>query len=282
MSGPFHTVLLCAEDDDLELIQVVHRGRQRGVELEVVPGVDLDDAPLREVLRSAQRVLFVVVRSNNLSLDRVKELKTVFASAKTAEHHLLALRLDPGRADASVDAIVRRLQQLGWTEDDSRPTGRSATPSPLPRDDSVKPLDPSYTPMIGRAELEEAGFSAEIDVTEKQKIRSEGEEETARSLVHAYQSSVTEPVRGGGRRLMRTLLSLLVLGALAGGGFVAYQQGLFGLVSPDATTPVQSIAPPSDATPWHEDAARRVPLEREADSAESRRLHRRATRRSGD
>jgi hypothetical protein len=105
-------ILLCAEDDDLELISFVHEARQHGLEPEVVPGVESGDRPLLEAMAANEAALFVVLRSDNLTGERTLALKRAFGGAQKKGQHLLALRLDPERAATAARTIGRRLRQL--------------------------------------------------------------------------------------------------------------------------------------------------------------------------
>ncbi len=103
-------VLLCAEDDDLELVSWVHSARKHGITPEVVIGVERDDEPLIEALSDSGSRLFVVLRSENLPLPRVHELKAVFARHRQRGQELLALKLQPEEAE---DAIVKIAAKIG-------------------------------------------------------------------------------------------------------------------------------------------------------------------------
>ena len=103
-------VLLCAEEDDLELVSWVHNARKHGITPEVVTGVERDDEPLIEALADVDSRLFVVLRSENLDLKRMHELKAVFARHRRSGQELLALRLQPEEAE---DAIVKIAARIG-------------------------------------------------------------------------------------------------------------------------------------------------------------------------
>lgn len=103
-------VLLCAEDDDLELVSWVHAARKHGITPEVVTGVEHDDEPFIAALSDAGSRLFVALRSENLPLARVHELKAVFARHRQHGQQLLALKLQPEEAE---DAIVKIAAKIG-------------------------------------------------------------------------------------------------------------------------------------------------------------------------
>jgi hypothetical protein len=101
-------VLLCAEEDDLALVQWVHAARERGLAPEIVTGVESDDAPLLDALADVGCALFVVLRSEHLDAARMRALKTAFGRHRRPEQRLFALRLDTGAATA-VERIAGEL-----------------------------------------------------------------------------------------------------------------------------------------------------------------------------
>lgn len=106
--GSAAVVLLCAEEDDLELVRWVHAARGQGLAPEVVTGIEHDDRPMLEALRQTEEALFVVLRSDNLSADRMRELKAAFAQHHGAKQRLVALRLD-ATAEAAVERIAKQI-----------------------------------------------------------------------------------------------------------------------------------------------------------------------------
>lgn len=134
-------VLLCAEDDDLDLISFVHTARQRGLEPEVVTGVDDDDGPLLEAIAINGAALFVALRSDNLDQGRTLALKRLFARHAKKKQKLLALRLEPARAQHVVQTIARRLRAFDLepsTPKRSKPTTPRPSPSTASRQPSVE------------------------------------------------------------------------------------------------------------------------------------------------
>jgi hypothetical protein len=105
-------VLLCAEEDDLELVSFVHLARQRGLEPEVVTGIDSDDRPLLEALSQNEAALFVALRSENLDQPRTLALKRLFARHAKQKQKLLALKLEPTRSQHAVRLVTRRLRAV--------------------------------------------------------------------------------------------------------------------------------------------------------------------------
>jgi hypothetical protein len=107
-AGSAAVVLLCAEDDDLELVRWVHAARQQGLAPEVVTGIERDDGPLLEALQLTTDALFVVLRSDNLGADRMRAIKACFALHHGPAQKLVALRLD-GTAEAAVERIAKQI-----------------------------------------------------------------------------------------------------------------------------------------------------------------------------
>ena len=105
-------VLLCAEEDDLELVSFVHLARQRGLEPEVVTGIDADDQPLLDALSSNEAALFVALRSENLDQPRTLALKRLFARHAKRNQKLLALKLEPSRSPHAVRIVTKRLRAM--------------------------------------------------------------------------------------------------------------------------------------------------------------------------
>lgn len=101
-------VLLCAEDDDLALVRWVHNARQRGLAPEVVSGVEHSDAPLFEALSDGGCLLFVLLRSEHMSAERMRQLKTGFAAHRRPEQRLVALRIEVA-VDVALDRIAAEL-----------------------------------------------------------------------------------------------------------------------------------------------------------------------------
>ncbi|MBX7080667.1 MAG: hypothetical protein K1X88_15830, partial [Nannocystaceae bacterium] len=154
-------VLLCAEDDDLELVRWVDVARAQGLAPEVVTGIERDDEPLVDALSDGERGLFVVLRSDNLDAARLREIKTLFARHRHPHQRLTAIRLErapqaaiaqiagelrtPSRARSEVSMVVR-LDDTG--------------PQPIL---AVRPLEP---PTIDSALLL-AQQVAEAEITER-------------------------------------------------------------------------------------------------------------------
>jgi hypothetical protein len=106
--GSTAVVLLCAEEDDLELVRWVHAARGQGLAPEVVTGIERDDGPMLEAIAQTGEALFVVLRSDNLSAERMREIKTAFARHHRGAQRLVALRLD-ATAEAAVERIAKQI-----------------------------------------------------------------------------------------------------------------------------------------------------------------------------
>ena len=87
-----------------------------------------------EALDDGSDGLFVVLRSDNLSLDRMKALKETFGAKKTDNQHLLALRLDPADPDAkhNLERVLEQMQQQSQQPDGKQFQHRPCTTGVLP------------------------------------------------------------------------------------------------------------------------------------------------------
>lgn len=162
MTGHRQAVLLCAEDDDLDLVALVHLGRLRGLDFEVRPGIEIDDAPLHGALDETPNALLVLVRSEHLSAERARSVKSTFGLARTDDQDLLAIRFEPKRVGECLETIARKLEQLGGAGDaeSDAATGRLAKVG--------VPIDMELDVDIDLEEGSDAGAPAaivELDVT---------------------------------------------------------------------------------------------------------------------
>jgi hypothetical protein len=208
-------VLLCADEDDLDLVGVVRTARQRGLVLEVVSGIDSSDEPMLYAMQRTTPGLFVLVKTEHLASARALALKTQFSDARVSEQHLMALRLDPERIDETVETIRRRLERLDRNGDGDLYGGYGRPPDSL---------DPSYTPLIDREEL----MTADPDRTEQRKVAAAShEEETTRSIVQYYKSP--EGQSRPRRPLVLAAMAGVALFAVTAAAYVAWMQ----LAAPD-------------------------------------------------
>lgn len=199
-------VLLCAEEDDLELVRWVDVARSRGLSPEVVTGVERDDEPLVEALGDASRGLFVVLRSDNLEGERLREIKQLFARHRKPHQRLTALRLERS-ADAAIAQIAIELRGP------SRP--RSETSMVMRLDEAIEtgphrvivaaPMPPP-TPTVDVA-LDLAQHVAQHEVTERMMPGD-----------HTEPLAIGRPLPASPRRSSGAGLAATVVAALALGG----------------------------------------------------------------
>lgn len=118
LNDTFQVVLLCAEDDDLELVRLVHLARQRGIELQVIPGVESRNEPFYQAFQKVKHGLFVVLRSDNLDHERALHIDFVFERMRLPTQVLMTQRLssDPDGAAVLLGAIDCRFMQLKGTD----------------------------------------------------------------------------------------------------------------------------------------------------------------------
>jgi hypothetical protein len=242
-------VLLCAEEDDLELVALVHLGRQRGLALEVRPGVEVGDGPLLCALDDTPRALLVLIRSDNLPAQRALALKSTFALARTDEQDLLAVRFDPARVEAALEVIARKLEQLGPDP---------ALVDVVCADAATNRLTPVGMPIIVEADddieidIDESSSAPVVDVTEYDVTIRQSIEHTGPSWVEApaYEEAIAI---GRPRSRKRVLVGVLAFGGLAAAatfGAMAMGDESAPRVEVAPATPVEVIeAPVPDPAP---------------------------------
>lgn len=120
-------MLLCAEDDDLDLVALVHLARLRGLDFEVRPGIEIDDEPLIGALDETPRALLVVVRSEHLGPERVREIESTFALARTEDQDLISIHFERRRVGECLETIANRLEALGCDAESWSPTADAST-----------------------------------------------------------------------------------------------------------------------------------------------------------
>jgi len=252
---PMGVVLLCAEDDDLELVSWVHIARKHGITPEVVTGVERDDEPLIEALAMTGSALFILLRSENLPLPRCKQLKAVFARHHHPGQDMLALRLQPEEAETAFEKIAVRLGRkvrprtgsMPAIPIDRHPTPRPALPDesspmhtgPDPTDTFVPLRDSAVTTMPVAVEavappvataLDWARRATELEVTEPQ-LRID-----PAPLEAETSTSNGAKVRPAGVVALATITALVMVAAVVGGALWIGQ-------SPDTATDLAVPAP---------------------------------------
>lgn len=104
-------VFLCAEDDDLDLVALVHAARTHGLESEVVPGIERCDDPLVQAFRTFKHSLFVVFVSPHLPHARALEAQALFDRGRAPTQRLMLTPLDPSSPRAVLQRIRERLER---------------------------------------------------------------------------------------------------------------------------------------------------------------------------
>lgn len=113
-------VLLCAEDDDLDLVTLVHAARGRGIEPEVVPGIEGCDDPLVQAIRQFKPALFVVFESPHLEQARALEALALFERGRSADQQMILTRLEPHAPEPVLEEICLQLERLTSPSEDRR------------------------------------------------------------------------------------------------------------------------------------------------------------------
>jgi hypothetical protein len=258
MSAHRQAVLLCAEDDDLELVALVHLGRLRGLDLEVRPGVEIDDAPLLGALRETPQALLVLVRSPHLTAERSRELEATFERVRTPDQDLFAIRFERRLAGECLEAIAKQLERLGGVVEAevSAPdasTGRLAKVG-LPY---AVEFDADFDVEIVEDALEIGRrTSAEFDVTVRTTAVDFEGEGTAAEALHAHTQAVAAPPL---RRAAPLLLGVgagglvLALGALwhgVGSGAERAADPAPGAGAVEVEVIEAAVPPPAADEPW--------------------------------
>lgn len=136
-------MLLCAEDDDLGLIEVVHLGRILGLDLEVIPGIE-DDLP--RVIKAARRrtqTLFAIVGSPNLSVERTLTLEDTLADAAIEGVAIVTLELTQDPHSTLQPALDELLRLEGWMPGVSDDPPSTSPGAPVARTSEPQPSDPT-------------------------------------------------------------------------------------------------------------------------------------------
>ncbi|MGH1343088.1 MAG: hypothetical protein ACRBN8_16130 [Nannocystales bacterium] len=129
-------VFLCAEDDDLELVSVVHRAREERIAVEVLPGVDRDAEGILDSLDGLERDACVLFCSKGYAPSDALGFRQRFQS-RYPNDELVVMELDKTRVDALVELLVRRIVLLRSSE----PSGVQALPlSPEEPSSDVRPV----------------------------------------------------------------------------------------------------------------------------------------------
>lgn len=108
-------VFLCAEDDDLELVSVVHRAREERIAVEVLPGVDRDAEGILDSLDGLERDACVLFCSKGYAPSDALGFRQRFQS-RYPNDELVVMELDKTRVDALVELLVRRIVLLRSSE----------------------------------------------------------------------------------------------------------------------------------------------------------------------
>lgn len=103
-----NVVFLCAEDDDVELLGIVQKARDKHVDVDVAPGVDRDAEALIAGLPRRGVDAFVLFCSPRFPPADALGFRRQF-EARLPSSQLIVVELDKSRADGLVDLMIRRL-----------------------------------------------------------------------------------------------------------------------------------------------------------------------------
>lgn len=108
-------VFLCAEDDDLELVSVVHRAREERIGVEVLPGVDHDSDAILDSLAGLDWQACVLFCGKGFTPAQALGFRKEF-QARFPNDELLVMELDTARVESLVRALARRLVLMRSTD----------------------------------------------------------------------------------------------------------------------------------------------------------------------
>jgi len=112
MDPKFQLVLLCADEDDLELVSLVHHARERGIELQVVPGVESYDDAMVQAFRRFKHALFILLASPHLPQSRTFEGMQMFELGRQPGQHIAVCQLRPDEPEVMLAAIEQQFRAI--------------------------------------------------------------------------------------------------------------------------------------------------------------------------
>jgi len=122
-------LLLCAEDSEVTLVQLVDALNRSGHPPELIAGVEHDTALLTSAAdRTRGPGLFVLCQSEDLDRSQVLKLTGLFSARKGPQHQLLVVELDETQPLESLPTIEAALEAVG----------RGETVAPAPDDDAER------------------------------------------------------------------------------------------------------------------------------------------------
>lgn len=150
-------LLLCAEDSEVTLVQLVDALNRAGRSPEVVAGVEHDTSLLSSATdRMRGAALFVLCQSEELDRSQVLRLTGLFSARKGPQHQLLVVELDDAQPLQSLPLIEATMESVARTapvdhaEGDARVprrdvvvmSGESSTRNSIPNFDDPHGDDP--------------------------------------------------------------------------------------------------------------------------------------------
>lgn len=208
---------MCTEEDDLDLVDLVHQARGRGLAIEIVTGIEDDDQAMLDVLDRTGARLFVLMHSDNLAAARALELEDAFEQIHRPGQKLVCLPLDPTRHGAAIDTMLHQINQIAADAFAALEAGVSTSGGKVIVHGPHRRVSPdaitlSETASLGRRSR---ARTPELDVTVSHAADLRPDETTQGRRVVPTQRS-----RQAGRWLVTSLVLVFGLGA---GAFVAAQ-----------------------------------------------------------
>ena len=112
---PLRIVLLCPDRQDEPLLSLFEALRERGVEYELVSGVDLDPRhALAAIDRYLQDGLYVICRYGDLDDELTSELRETLLTAQLVPaRHIMVLKIKQGTSAKQAKTLQRRSSHVG-------------------------------------------------------------------------------------------------------------------------------------------------------------------------
>ena len=107
-------LLLCAEDSEVGLVQLVDALNHNGRSPELIAGVETDASLLAAAAdRVRGAALFVLCQSGDLDRSQVLRLEGLFSARKGPLHQLLIVELDASKPLEALSGIEAAMESIG-------------------------------------------------------------------------------------------------------------------------------------------------------------------------
>ncbi len=186
-------LLLCAEDSEVTLVQLVDALNRSGRCPEVVAGVEHDTSLLSSATdRMRGAALFVLCQSDDLDRSHVLRLTGLFSARKGPQHQLLVVELDDAQPLQSLPLIEAAVESVAC----SAPVDHEAGDARVPRRDVVvMPGESSARNSIPNFDDPEAADPRVLEQREDEERRVRAEEAERKAAEEAERRAAEEAER---------------------------------------------------------------------------------------